>query len=145
MHGYSEQIEAARGDADALYRLATELLGALRFAGTVGTRRVVAARKARVDDGPSDGDSGVPRATWLTPIMEVWDKERGGVFPASALKPFSQLRKKGHTEHEIARRFQFYLKHQERDNAIPYESPLKFAQTFKLWDPTAPAFPDEDG
>jgi hypothetical protein len=77
--------------------------------------------------------------------MEVWDKERGGVFPASALKPFSQLRKKGHTEHEIARRFQFYLKHQERDNAIPYESPLKFAQTFKLWDPTAPAFPDEDG
>lgn len=145
MHGYSEQIEAARGDADALYRIATELSGVVSF--LTHERAALGKPKSGRAAGGGLGEEGivVSRATWLTPIMEVWDKERGGVFPASALKPFSQLRKKGHTEHEIARRFQFYLKHQERDNAIPYESPLKFAQTFKLWDPTAPAFPDEDG
>jgi len=76
--------------------------------------------------------------------MEVWDKERGGVFPPAGFKPLSVLWKKGHTEHEIARRLEYYLKHQERANATQYESIPKFAQTFKLWDGSALAFPDDE-
>lgn len=76
--------------------------------------------------------------------MEVWDKEMGGVFPSAGLKPFAQLRKKGHTEHEIAKRLAFYLKGMQRRNETQFVNVVKFAQQFKLHDPDEIAFP-EDG
>lgn len=77
--------------------------------------------------------------------MEVWDKERGGVFPmGQAVKPLAALRKKGHTEHEIARRLEYYLRHKECANEMQYESIPKFAQTFKMWDGSALAFPEDE-
>lgn len=76
--------------------------------------------------------------------MEVWDKEMGGVFPSAGLKPFAQLRKKGHTEFEIAKRLRFYLAGMQRRNETQFVNVVKFAQQFKLFDPDEIAFP-EDG
>lgn len=75
--------------------------------------------------------------------MEVWDKEMGGVFPSAGLKPFAQLRKKGHTEFEIAKRLGYYLRKMHRENANQFVNVVKFAQQFKLYDPDEPAFEDE--
>lgn len=91
------------------------------------------------------GGPEVPRATWLTPIVEVWEKEMGGIFPMGpALKPFAQLRKKGHTEFEIAKRLGYYLRGMQRRNETQFVNVVKFAQQFKLYDPDEIAFP-EDG
>jgi len=76
--------------------------------------------------------------------MEVWDKEMGGVFPSAGLKPFAQLRKKGHTEFEIARRLAFYLRKMHNADASQFVNVVKFAQQFKLYDPEELAFPGDE-
>ena len=151
MHVYEQRIEAARGDADALYRIATELHGVVRVLQETLANAVRAPKAQRARGGTptvsGDGevDARVPRATWLTPIIEVWDKEMGGVFPMGpALKPFAQLRKKGHTEFEIAKRLGYYLRGMQRRNETQFVNVVKFAQQFKLYDPDEIAFP-EDG
>ena len=142
MHEYEQRIEAARGDADALYRLATELSGVVRFLAASAPRTV---RRSSLPSGvASGGDDTVPRATWLTPILEVWEKERGGVFPPAGMKPFAQLRKKGHTEHEIAKRLGYYLRSQARAGQERFDNVVKFASQFNLYDPDQPAWPDEE-
>lgn len=141
MRDYTESIEAARGDADALYRLATELHGVVRFLSG-GVKQGPRVRRPSADGAGEDSQAS--RATWLTPILEVWEKERGGVFPPAGMKPFAQLRKKGHTEHEIAKRLGYYLRSQARAGQERFDNVVKFASQFNLYNPDQPAWPDEE-
>jgi hypothetical protein len=93
----------------------------------------------------ADGGT-VPKATWLTPIAEAWDKEMGaGSFPyGQALKPLSQLRKAGNPDAEIALRIGYYCRHMQRANEVQFMSIPNFAKTFKTWNPREPAFAEDE-
>jgi len=139
-------LAAIRANTDAITELVAELrrmVDVLQRPQPV-KRRPGYAGQVRDDVGLGGGE--VPRATWLTPIEEAYEKEMGaGSFPlGSALKPLAQLRKKGNTEHEIARRLGYYVRHLVRANETQYASIPHFAKTFATWDPAKPAFDDED-
>jgi hypothetical protein len=127
-----------------------ELTAELRGVAVLLRERPVSAHGPR-KRGPNvesagEGNDGVARATWLTPIAEAWDKEMGaGSFPyGQALKPLAQLRKAGNTEAEIALRIGYYCRHMQRANEVQFMSIPNFAKTFKTWNPREPAFSDEE-
>jgi hypothetical protein len=133
-------LAAIRTNTDAITGLVAELQ---RLGGVLQkeTKRPRAQQSVLV----GDGDNGVPRATWLTPIIDAWEKEMGeGSFPmGQALKPLAQLRKKN-TEYEIAKRIGYYCRDAIRRNEVKFMSIPKFAATFKTWAPDAPAWDGED-
>ena len=138
-------LAAIRANTDAITELVAELrrmVDVLQRPQPV-KRRPGYAGQVRDDVGLGGGE--VPRATWLTPIIEAWEKEMGeGSFPmGQALKPLAQLRKKN-TEHEIAKRIGYYCRDAIRRNEVKFMSIPKFAATFKTWAPDAPAWDGED-
>ena len=130
----------------AIRELTAELRGVVRLLseqGSIGPKR---ARRTPLGDGNGEGLDLSPRATWITPIAEAWDKEMGaGSFPyGQALKPLAQLRKAGNTEAEIALRIGYYCRHMQRANEVQFMSIPNFAKTFKTWNPREPAFAEDE-
>jgi hypothetical protein len=133
-------------DIRALTEAVRELTAELSRVGGLLSGEHIAKRSAKRSDVSSDSTESIPRATWLTPIAEAWDKEMGaGSFPyGQAFKPLSQLRKAGNTEAEIALRIGYYCRHMQRANEVQFMSIPNFAKTFKTWNPREPAFSDEE-
>lgn len=72
-----------------------------------------------------------PAATWLTPFLDCWVSECGGVSPApgrmgKALSPLW----KAHGTETVVSRLRFYLQQSNGKS-----SPEHFAQTFGKWEP----------
>jgi hypothetical protein len=139
-------LGAIRANTDAVREVTAELRGVVRLLseqGSIGPKR---ARRTPLGDGNGEGLDLSPRATWITPIAEAWDKEMGaGSFPyGQALKPLAQLRKAGNTEAEIALRIGYYCRHMQRANEVQFMSIPNFAKTFKTWNPREPAFAEDE-
>jgi hypothetical protein len=132
---------AIRTLTESVRELTAELRGVVQL---LSASRAIPAKRGRIATGNQD-EGLVERHTWLTPIEAAWDSVMGaGSFPlGSALKPLSQLRKKGNTEHEIARRLAFYCRHMERAGETQFMSVPAFAKTFSQWDPVKPAFEED--
>jgi hypothetical protein len=136
-------------DIRALTEAVRELTAELRDMAVLLRERVAEPSRPRgrrqALGSLGESDTGLPRATWLTPIIEAWEHEMGaGSFPlGQALKPLAQLRKKN-TEHEIAKRIGYYCRDAIRRNEVKFMSIPKFAATFKTWAPDAPAWDGED-
>jgi hypothetical protein len=128
------EVESAKGDAEALYRVATELLGVLRFMGHAPSEK--AMKRPVVEQA---------KATWLTPVAAAWDKEMGdGTFPfGPAAKALAPLYRKGQSPDEIGKRLGYYLRSLSRRNELKFYSLPKFASTFNQWNPDDPAFSED--
>lgn len=122
----------ATKNVEYLTAAALQLLGALEEARSKPVTRKVTQRAVM--------------ETWLTPFMEAWEAELGaGTFPfGPASKPLKKLLDKGHTPDEVVRNLGFYLRDARRRDGMKFASITKFCQTFKDWDPSAPAWDGED-
>lgn len=83
-----------------------------------------------------------PKASWLTPMAEVYEAEMGaGTFPYGRAAPeMKKLVDAGWSPEEVARRLAYYLRGLRRKDEMRYLSLPRFRTTFAEHNPDQPAF-----